>query len=161
MNTRSNLVLLLLAAVSSLVTAPGVLADTTSTNLAQASSQTNLQIEVTARKWTEPLQSVPGAVTIQTSDTLARAGAQDLRDATHCVPNLTLGDFSARRLTFPFMRGIGSGRNSPAVTTCIDGVPQLSYATANQQLIDIDRIEFLRGAQGTLYGRNTLGGVIN
>ena len=161
MKIISNLLLLLLAAGYSLVTAPDVLADTTSTNLVQASIQTNLQIEVTARKWTEPLQSVPGAVTIQTSDSLERAGAQDLRDATHCVPNLTLGDFSARRLTFPFMRGIGSGRNSPAVTTCIDGVPQLSYATANQQLIDIDRIEFLRGAQGALYGRNTLGGVIN
>lgn len=118
-------------------------------------------VVVTARRWTEPLQSVPGAVTVLNADTLQSAGIHDLRDAAPAVPNLTLGDFSVRRLTFPYMRGIGSGRNSPAVTTIIDGVPQLSYATANQELLDVDRIEFLRGAQGSLYGRNTLGGAIN
>jgi len=116
---------------------------------------------VTARKWNEPLQDLPGAVTVQTSDMLESAGIRDLRDAARYVPNLTLGDFTVRRLTFPYMRGIGSGRNNAAVTTCIDGVPQISYATANQELLDIDRIEFLRGPQGSLYGRNTLGGTIN
>jgi len=118
-------------------------------------------IVVTARKWNEPLQGLPGSVTVQTTDMLESAGVKDLRDAASYIPNLTLGDFTVRRLTFPYMRGIGSGRNSAAVTTCIDGVPQLSYATANQQLIDIERIEFLRGPQGSLYGRNTLGGTIN
>lgn len=139
----------------------GAFAQTATTNQPASGIRTNLMIEVTARKWVEPLQSVPGAVTIQTADTLERSGVQNLRDAARYIPNLTLSDFSVRRLTFPFMRGIGSGRNSPAVTTCIDGVPQLSYVTANQQLIDVDRIEFLRGSQGALYGRNTLGGVIN
>jgi iron complex outermembrane receptor protein len=123
---------------------------------------TNLPaIDVTARKWNEPLQSVPGSVSVQTADAIEKAGVRDLRDAARYVPNLTLGDFSVRRLTFPFIRGIGSGRNTAAITTYIDGVPQLSYATANQQLLDIDRIEFLRGSQGSLYGRNTLGGAIS
>ncbi|MEI6970829.1 MAG: TonB-dependent receptor [bacterium] len=133
----------------------------TATNQPSGGGQAGVHIEVTARKWSEPLQSVPGAVTIRTADSIEKAGIQDLRDAARHVPNLTLGDFSVRRLTFPFVRGIGSGRNSPAVSTCIDGVPQLSYATANQQMVDIDRIEFLRGSQGALYGRNSLGGVIN
>lgn len=128
---------------------------------ALAGTNTTETITVSARRWTEPLQSVPGAVTVQTAETLQSAGSRDLRDAAATVPNLTLGDFSVRRLTFPYMRGIGSGRNSPAVTTYIDGVPQLSYATASQELLDTERIEFLRGAQGSLYGRNTLGGVIN
>ena len=118
-------------------------------------------VVVTARKLTEPLQSVPGAVTVQSADTMKSAGVNDLRDAACYVPNLTLGDFSVRRLTFPYVRGIGSGRNSAAVTTIIDGVPQLSYATANQEFLDVERIEFLRGPQGALYGRNTLGGAIN
>jgi iron complex outermembrane receptor protein len=118
-------------------------------------------VVVTARKWTEPLQSVPGAVTVQSADSMKLAGVRDLRDAARYVPNLTLGDFSVRRLTFPYLRGIGSGRNSAAVTTIIDGVPQLSYATANQEFLDVERVEFLRGPQGALYGRNTLGGAIN
>ena len=133
----------------------------TATNTTAEIRSTLKPIEVTARKWNEPLQSVPCSVTVQTSESLQNAGIQDLRDAARYVPNLTLGDFSVRRLTFPYVRGIGSGRNSPAVTTCLDGVPQLSYSTANQQLLDIDRIEFLRGSQGSLYGRNTLGGAIN
>lgn len=152
----------LIIAATALLPTSGISGETIpSTDAAPVSIRTNLQIEVTARKWIEPLQSVPGSMIIQTAETLENAGIQDLRDATRYVPNLTLSDFSVRRLTFPFMRGIGSGRNSPAVTTCIDGVPQLSYVTANQQFIDIDRVEFLRGSQGSLYGRNTLGGVIN
>ncbi|MEI6562671.1 MAG: TonB-dependent receptor [bacterium] len=118
-------------------------------------------VVVTARKWVEPLQSVPGAVTIQSAEGIKSAGVKDLRDAARYVPNLTLGDFTVRRLTFPYLRGIGSGRNSAAVTTILDGVPQLSYATANQECLDVERIEFLRGPQGSLYGRNTLGGAIN
>jgi iron complex outermembrane receptor protein len=120
-----------------------------------------ITVEVTARRWVEPLQSVPGSVSVVTQDTLQATGAESVRDAARPVPNLTLPDFSARWLSFPFIRGIGSGRNSPAVTTLIDGVPQLSYATSNLELLDVERIEFLRGPQGSLYGRNTLGGVVN
>jgi iron complex outermembrane receptor protein len=134
----------------------------TQTNRAPAAATADeLRVLVTARKWFEPLQHVPGAVTIQDGDDLQQAGVQNLRDAAATVPNLTLGDFSVRRLTFPYLRGIGSGRNSPAITTCIDGVPQLSYATANQEFLSVDRVEFLRGAQGALYGQNALGGTIN
>ncbi len=122
---------------------------------------TSLQIEVTARKWREQAQHLPGALTVQSGATLQQAGAQDLREAARTVPNLTLGEFTPRRLTFPYVRGIGAGQNDPAVTTCVDGVPQLSYVTANQELLDIERIEYLRGPQGALYGRNTLGGAIN
>ena len=65
------------------------------------------------------------------------------------------------RVSNPYIRGIGSGQNSPGVATYIDGVPQLSYSTSNMAFADIDRLEFLRGPQSTLYGRNALGGVIN
>lgn len=137
----------------------GILMEINSSAWAQTTEVQN--VVVTARKWVEPLQSVPGAVTVQSAEDLQAAGVKDLRDAARYVPNLTLGDFSVRRLTFPCVRGIGSGRNSAAVTTIIDGVPQLSYATANQEFLDVERVEFLRGPQGALYGRNTLGGVIN
>jgi iron complex outermembrane receptor protein len=119
------------------------------------------EVVVTARKWVEPVQEVPGSVAVRSADDLAAAGARDLRDSVRGVPNITLGEFSTRRLTFPYVRGIGSGQNDPAVITCLDGVPQLSYVTANQELLDVERVEYLRGPQGALYGRDALGGVIN
>lgn len=147
------------AGALALVLARPVAAATNDMPVSQVS--TSLAIMVTARKWVEPLQEVPAAVTVRAAGELAATGASDLRDAARAVPNLTLGEFTARRLTFPYVRGIGSGQNAPAVMTCIDGVPQLSYVTANQQLLDVERIEFLRGPQGSLYGRDALGGVIN
>jgi iron complex outermembrane receptor protein len=118
-------------------------------------------IFVTANKRDELLQEVPQSATVVTGQTIQEAGITSVKEASYLAPNVLLQEFSARRLSFPFIRGIGSGRNSPAVTTYIDGVPQLSFATSNQELLDVERIEFLRGPQGTLYGRNTLGGVIN
>ncbi len=128
---------------------------------ASGSASNSFAITVTARKSPEPLQEVPGAVTVRSAVDLASAGARDLRDAASGTPNLTLADFSSRQLTFPYVRGIGSGQNDPGVATYIDGVPQLSYITANQELLDADRVEFLRGPQGALYGNGALGGVIN
>ena len=116
---------------------------------------------VTADKRPEDVQDVPGSVTAITAETIRDANITTVEQAGRFAPNVLFSQFTVPRLSFPFIRGIGSGRNSPAVTTYIDGVPQLSFATSNIELVDIDRIEFLRGPQGTLYGRNTLGGVIN
>lgn len=118
-------------------------------------------VVVTARKRPESEQAVPGSMSVRTADQLAGAGTADLRDAAAGIPNLTLGTFAARRLTYPYVRGIGSGQNAPGVTTYIDGVPQLSNVTANQELLGVERIEFLRGPQGALYGSDSLGGVIH
>ncbi len=118
-------------------------------------------IEVTVRKRPEAAQSVPGSMTVRTVDELDAAGMTDLRAAARGVPNLTRGMFTTRRLTFPYVRGIGSGQNAPGVTTYIDGVPQLSYVTGNQELMGVERIEFQRGPRGALYGANSIGGVIN
>lgn len=118
-------------------------------------------VVVTAEKRAEPLEKVPVSLTAVDSQTIQDANITNIKAASFLAPNLNISQFSPPRESFPFVRGIGSGQNSPAVTTYIDGVPQLSFSTSNIQLVDIDRIEFLRGPQGTLYGRNTLGGVIN
>ena len=144
------------------LTANHLFAASSGTNSAPAANvSTSLNVVVTARKWIEPLQDVPGSVAVKSGAELADAGAKDLRDAMRDVPNLTLAEFSTRQLTFPYVRGIGSGQNDPGVATYIDGVPQRTSVTASQELLDVDRVEFLRGPQGSLYGNSSMGGVIN
>ena len=116
---------------------------------------------VTAEKQEQNVQNVPASVAAITAQQINDGNIDTVKKASFYVPDIVVSEFTNRRLSFPFVRGIGSGRNSPAVTTYIDGVPQLSFATSNQELYDVQRYEFLRGPQGTLYGRNTLGGVIN
>ena len=118
-------------------------------------------IIVTARKVEERLEDVPGSVSSIDGQSIERSGARSVREATERVPNLVFTEFSSRRLSFPFIRGIGSGIGEPAVVTYIDGVPQLSTGSTNLPPIDLERIEVLRGPQGSLYGRNALGGVLN
>ena len=116
---------------------------------------------VTARKWAEEGQDIPQSLRVFGEEELENAGIESVRDASFRVPNLFLNEFSSRRLSFPTMRGIGSGQGDPAVTTYLDGVPQLTTSSTNIALVDIERIEFLRGPQSTLYGRNALGGIIH
>ncbi len=123
---------------------------------------TNLgTVEVTARKWVEDAIDVPQSITVIPASLIDAAGLRTLREASIYVPNTNLVEFSARRLSFPFVRGIGSGQGDPAVSTYLDGVPQLFPGGANFPLLNVSRIEFLRGPQGTLYGRNALGGLVH
>ena len=116
---------------------------------------------VTARKWPEDPEKLPQSLFVLDEAALRDAGIATVRDASLRVPNLLLTEFSSRRLSFPTLRGIGSGQGDPAVTTYIGGVPQLTTSSTNIPLIDVERVEFLRGPQSTLYGRNALGGVIH
>ena len=116
---------------------------------------------VTARKWEEALQDVPGSISVVDAEDIRIGGWDELRDVAETVPNLNLTEFSSRRLSFPFVRGIGSGQGDPSVITYIDGVPQFGSGGVNLPLLGVERIEFLRGPQGTLYGRNALGGVMH
>jgi len=115
---------------------------------------------VTARKREEAPRNVPASTTVVTGSELEAAGITSLSDAAIFVPNLRLTEFTARRLSLPFLRGVGSGVGEPAVTTYVDGVPQLTTGSTNLPLIGLERVEFLRGPQA-LYGRNSLGGVIH
>lgn len=117
-------------------------------------------ILVTARMWEELSQNVPQALSVADGRMLRDAGIVKMSDAAVFVPNLHFTEFSARRLSFPTIRGIGATIGDPSVTTYIDGVPQLAGSSTNIALLDVERIEFLRGPQGTLYGRNSLGGLM-
>jgi iron complex outermembrane recepter protein len=116
---------------------------------------------VTARGWSEPGFDVPMSVSSITEEDIRNAGLDSIKELARRVPNVVVTEFSSRRLSFPFIRGIGSGQGDPAVATFIDGVPQLQVSSTNLPLLDVERVEVLRGPSGALYGRNTLGGAIS
>jgi len=118
-------------------------------------------VTVTAQKESEPVLSVPLSVTAVTEDSLANADIQAVKQASAYAPNTFVNQFTARALSNPFFRGIGGSPTNPGVSTVIDGVPQLNSFSSNIELINVGQVEFVRGPEGALYGRNTAGGLIN
>lgn len=120
------------------------------------------EIVVTAERVERPARRVPMSVTAVTSGEIEDAGMADLGDVSEWVPDLTVVDWGSRRNTFIYIRGIGSSRQGESVVgVYVDDVPLLSNGVFMADLGELERIEVLRGPQGTLFGRNTLGGVVN
>ena len=127
----------------------------------QAPSITLPTVIVTAQKEAADVTAVPASVTAVTADTIANAGLRVVTDAALFAPNTVFTEFTARKVSNARFRGIGSSPGNPAVTTYFDGVPQLNSNSSNIELLDVDQIEFVRGPQSPLFGRNTLGGIVN
>ena len=118
-------------------------------------------VTVTAQKQPADRQKVPVSVTAVTRETIDAAGIRVVSDAALFAPNTVFTEGTARKLSNARFRGIGSSPNNPAITTFIDGVPQLNANSSSLELLDVDQIEFVRGPQSALFGRNTLGGLVN
>jgi iron complex outermembrane recepter protein len=118
-------------------------------------------VSVTAQKEPENLQDLPVSVTAVTSDTLEASGARSISEAAQFAPNAFFSEFTARKLSNPRFRGVGGSPTNPAVTTYIDGVPQFNGNSSSIELIGVQQIEFVRGPQSALFGRNALGGLVN
>jgi len=118
-------------------------------------------LTVTAQKEAEDPHKLPVSVTAVPQDTIDNAAVHIISDAALFAPNTYFTEFSARKLSNPQFRGIGSSPANPGITTYIDGVPQLNVASSSLELLDVNQIEFVRGPQGALFGRNTLGGLVN
>lgn len=118
-------------------------------------------ITVVAQKEPADPQRLPVSVTAISGEALRDADVRFVKEAELFAPNVTLNEFSARKLSNPYFRGIGASPNNPGITTYYDGVPQLNANSSSLELIDVDQIEFVRGPQGALFGRNTVGGLIN
>jgi len=117
-------------------------------------------ITVTAQKREEALQKVPFSISALSSRQVNNYRLWNTRELTAVIPNLYSADPGDNR-NVTAIRGITTTSYDPAVATYIDGVNQFGLDTYIAQLSDIERIEVLRGPQGTLYGRNAMGGVIN
>jgi iron complex outermembrane receptor protein len=124
-------------------------------------SFTNLdEVVVSAEKLEEKIQRIPSAVSSFNARQVGEFRLWNINQVSGLVPNLysaNSGDY--RNVTS--IRGIATTSYEQAVATYVDGVSQFNLDTYIPQLFDIERIEVLRGPQGTLYGRNAMGGVIN
>ena len=116
---------------------------------------------VTAEREAADIKDVPASVTAVSAATISDAGLRAITDAYIFAPNTVFTEFTARKVSNARFRGIGSSPGNPAITTYLDGVPQLNSNSSNIELLDIAQIEFVRGPQSPLYGRNTLGGIVN
>src|ERR1700682_3205890 len=141
-----------------------------SSGVAAAATTEGLEeIVVTAEKRSENLQNVPIAIKAFTAEAMRSRGITDLHGLSSLTPNVNLdggapfsGDSSVLSAS---IRGIGQDdfafNLDPGVGVYLDGVYLARTIGANQNLLDVDRIEILKGPQGTLFGRNTIGGAIN
>ena len=125
------------------------------------------EITVTATKRAQSIYEVPIAISAFEGAKLAEQGIVDIVDIGKFVPNLNITQFSAGHTSSanPFIRGIGLQDHlittDPGVSVYVDGVYLGRQVGQNWNLSNIERLEVLRGPQGTLYGRNSIGGAIN
>lgn len=103
----------------------------------------------------QPLSSTSlGALQLQ------QKGINNIKDLTAHIPGLFIPNYGSRLTSSIYLRGVGSRIGTPAIGMYVDDIPLASMSSMDQDLSDADRIDVLRGPQGTLYGRNTIGGLI-
>ena len=160
--------LLAATALSVLVTSPAFAQDATTTEAAPVVQeyQGANDIVVTATRRNETVQDVPVAITAVGGELLENAGVEDIRGLEQLAPSIqaTTGQ-SAATGTSLSIRGIGTGGDNPgfepAVGVFIDGVFRSRAGVALAELPELERVEVLRGPQGTLFGRNTSAGALS
>lgn len=119
------------------------------------------QISVSTIKQGLNLYRQPVASTILSAAEIDRRGVSAIKDVSQTVPNLHIPDYGSRTTSSIYIRGLGARIDQPVMGLNIDNVPYLNKNAFDTDVIDIERVEVLRGPQSTLYGRNTMGGVMN
>ena len=103
----------------------------------------------------------PLAVTSLSKSFMRNAEMTSIKDLGYTVPNFFIPEYGTRQNSPVFVRGVGSKTNGPTVGFYVDGVPHMERSSFDDDLFDLSSLEVLRGPQGTLYGRNCIGGIIN
>ncbi len=119
------------------------------------------EVTVTAIKQGADLRTQATAITVIGYKDAERNRLVSARNGSEMVPNLFIPDYGSRMTSTVYVRGIGTRIDQPAMGMNIDNVPVMTKENYDFDLMDITRIEVLRGPQNTLYGRNTLGGIMN
>ena len=112
-------------------------------------------------KWESKLFEFPGAISYITPENIDEMNIHSVKDISTIVPNLFIPNYGSKLISSAYIRGIGSRINSPAVGLYVNNVPYLDKSAFDFDFMDIASIEVLKGPQGTLYGRNTMAGLVN
>ena len=106
------------------------------------------------------MRQQPASSMVISSATMEANQGKSLKALSHLVPNLFIPDYGSHLTSAFYIRGIGSRINTPAVGLYVDDLPYFDKSAFDFNLSDVERVDVLRGPQGTLYGRNTLGGIV-
>lgn len=117
-------------------------------------------VVIATPKENRKLRELPISATVLSQDALRNQHVHSMKHLTSVVPNLYIPDYGSRLTSAIYIRGIGSRVNTPSVGMYVDNVPYLDKSAFDFSYADVERIDVLRGPQGTLYGRNTMGGLI-
>jgi len=118
------------------------------------------EVVINSLKETSP-QQTPVSSTILSSKLINTAQITNVRDLSGLVPNFYIPDYGSAMSTTSYIRGIGSRNSGQSMGLYVDNVPYFEKSTFDFDFYDIRQIEVLRGSQGTLYGRNAEGGIVN
>ena len=135
--------------------------ETAGVNISHGDTLSLEGVTVTAIKQSSDLRTQATALTVIGRQEAERNQVLSVKTASDLVPNLFIPDYGSRMTSTIYVRGIGTRIDQPAVGLTIDNVPVMTKENYDFDLMDITRFEALRGPQNTLYGRNTLGGVMN
>lgn len=115
---------------------------------------------IASPKETGKLRELPTSVSLISQKEMQANHITSLKNVSALVPNFYMPDYGSRITSAIYIRGIGSRINTPAVGLYVDNIPYIDKSAFDFNFYDIERIDILRGPQGTLYGRNTMGGLI-
>ena len=106
------------------------------------------------------LRQQPISSTVMSGEALNSLALMDLRDVSAFVPSFVMPNYGSRFTSSIYVRGIGSRVNSPSMGIYVDDIPLVNKTSFNSRYYQVDRVDVLRGPQGTLYGMNTEGGMV-
>ncbi|MDR1896046.1 MAG: TonB-dependent receptor [Prevotellaceae bacterium] len=119
------------------------------------------EVVIQSFKYDGNFRTLPVAASTIDKVVLQNRNVSGIKDISSLIPNLFMPDYGSKLTSPVYIRGIGSRINSPSVGLYVDGIPFFEKSAFDFDLNEIDYIEVLRGPQGTLFGRNTMGGIIN
>lgn len=118
-------------------------------------------IILSTTKETNSLKNIPAAVSFFSQKNLEAYQISSIKDLSAIVPNYFAANYGSKMTAPLYIRGVGARSGTQNVSLYVDNIPYFNTTAFDVELCDIQRLEVLRGTQGTLYGRNAMGGIIN
>ena len=119
------------------------------------------EIVIKSFKQDKRFRLLPVSASTANSSYIKNHNVYSIKEFSAFIPNLFMPDYGSKLTSPVYIRGIGSKINSPSVGLYVDGIPYFEKSAFDFCFTEVERFEVLRGPQGTLYGRNTMGGIIN